>query len=100
MYPKEYSLLPPGPKTKVSAGYPTSTVLNGEHASESITIIWEGDVTEKVAKVGAGRPYGMRKRFKGHKHEREAKGRKDDIKERLDGMEDRIESWKKVRVCG
>jgi hypothetical protein len=97
-YPAEFAILPPGPKTPPSAGFEQSVRLNSENPEEAMSIEWDGTYRKREAKVGAGRPYGMRKRFKGHRHEREARVRKIDVKERLEGMEDRIESWKKVCV--
>lgn len=92
------TVLPPGPKTPVSAGYTQSTLLEAEpgSAEDSLRVEWVGQIKEKVAKVGPGKPYGMRKKFKGHKFEREKRVRMVDVGERLEGMDKRIEEWRKV----
>ena len=54
-------------------------------------------VVERAVKKGV---YGDRKRmFRGHKHERQAAGRKKETEERLEGMEKRVTEWKKVCLC-
>lgn len=94
------TVLPPGPKTPLAAGYPQTTLLEAEPGAEevdSLEVTWLGTHAPKPAKIGPGKPYGMRKPFKGHKFEREKRVRMVDVKERLEGMDKRIEEWRKVR---
>jgi hypothetical protein len=56
-------------------------------------VTWSGEVGEEQNKT----LYGSRRRmFKGHKHERERPERERETKERMSGMEKRINDWRSV----
>jgi hypothetical protein len=62
-------------------------------------VTWSGEVGEEQNKT----LYGSRRRmFKGHKHERERPERERETKERMSGMEKRINDWRSVSLpyCG
>jgi hypothetical protein len=69
---------------------PSIRWVNGE---EEVTVTWSGEVGEEQNKT----LYGSRRRmFKGHKHERERPERERETKERMSGMEKRINDWRSV----
>lgn len=71
---------------------PSIRWVNGE---EEVTVTWSGEVGEEQNKT----LYGSRRRmFKGHKHERERPERERETKERMSGMEKRINDWRSVRL--
>jgi hypothetical protein len=75
---------------------PSIRWVNGE---EEVTVTWSGEVGEEQNKT----LYGSRRRmFKGHKHERERPERERETKERMSGMEKRINDWRSVSLpyCG
>ena len=69
---------------------PSIRWVNGE---EEVTVTWSGEVGEEQNKT----LYGSRRRmFKGHKHERERPERERETKDRMSGMEKRINDWRSV----
>ncbi|WOO84973.1 uncharacterized protein LOC62_06G008479 [Vanrija pseudolonga] len=80
--------LPPSPLNRVDEPKAVQWV-------DGTLVTWEGSVPAEKKALGL---YGSRKRmFKGHKHEREKASRVQERKDRLEGMEKRIEMWKKTK---
>ncbi|KAL7421354.1 hypothetical protein Q5752_004239 [Cryptotrichosporon argae] len=78
-----------------------SLTVSGSTPAAAAPVKWfDGTLVSWSGTVLARTPtsvYGTRKRmFKGHRAERERKGRDEDRRERLDGMERRIADWKRA----
>lgn len=82
-------VLPPSPLNRL----PETPSIRWLHGEEEVTVTWSGEVGEDQGKS----LYGSRRRmFKGHKHERERPERERETKERMTGMQKRINDWRSV----
>ncbi|KAJ9120045.1 hypothetical protein QFC22_002942 [Naganishia vaughanmartiniae] len=113
IYPSEY--LPAGLKNRTGKSGRSGRVQTIQYEEDRLTVQWVGKVKPlRTATSSASTspttneallsgPYTGRQHqptlFKGHKHERVRVERKEETKSRMEGMENRIADWRKVRTC-